>query len=86
MASNLIFPPQLDDTALVANTHAASIWTPDNGLQLVGNMAPANSKQNAAVTITNLNALSSAKLLSVQNGPLSNIGAVGGATARSFLN
>jgi hypothetical protein len=80
MASNLIFPPQLDSDALVNSNLGASIYTPDNGLVLVGNMAASNSKRNAAVTITNLNALNSVKLLSIQNGPLTNTGAVGGAT------
>lgn len=84
MASNLFLPAQPNSDALVNSQLIASIYTPDNGLSLVGNMAAAKSVNNAAVTICNLQALVSGKLLSVQNGPLSNIGAVPGAVNEVF--
>lgn len=84
MASNLNFPAQLNSDALVNNQLAASIYQPDQGLSLVGNMQPAHSVNNAAVTITNLQALVGQKILSIQNGPLSNTGAVGGVGQEVF--
>lgn len=84
MASNLFFPAQLNSDALVNSQLGASIYTADNGLSLIGNMKAANSVNNAAVTVCNLQALASGKLFSVQNGPLSNIGAVPGAPNEVF--
>ena len=76
--SNLIQPAQLQSTAFVNSQVAANNNVADQGLSLVGNMAASKSANEAAVTLTNLNALAAGKLVSIQNGPLSNIGAVGG--------
>jgi hypothetical protein len=81
MASNFLTLPVLKSTALVNDQVGA--FSPNLELSLIGNIT-GSAPNGGAVVISNVAALSSGNLLSIQNGPLSNIGALGGTPAQVF--
>jgi hypothetical protein len=81
MATNLYFQPALKSIAVKNDQIGA--FSPNTELSLIGNITGTSTNYNAVV-ISNINAMNSGNLLSIQNGPLSNVGAVPGYPNQVF--